>query len=286
MAVVLGFKTSDNLAAAYGLSVTGTMIITTILAFGVIVRITKVKWWVMAPVFLLFFLVDFTFLAANSIKVFEGGWLPILIASLVFILMTTWRKGMRLVKEQLAEKTVSIQSFLKNSALSPPLRVPGTGVYMTQNSEKIPGALLTHLLHNKVLHDRVVLLEVVIEDTPHVPDEERIELKSLNEHLFALRVYYGFKDEIDIPKALNFCEAKGLKIEPDETSYFIGHEVLINEGKLKMANWRKRLFMGLFHNAHSFIDHCKIPANQIVEIGTSVDFKSINNRFISKTIFY
>lgn len=265
ISIVLGFKTSDNLAAAYGLSVTGTMVITTILAFGVIAHLWKIEWWKIAPVFGIFFLIDFSFLGANSIKILEGGWLPLLIAGIMFIIMTTWRKGSALLKRRIADQSVSVDTFVKKISESAPMRVPGTGIFMTPSLTAIPPALFNNLIHNKVLQERVALLKVDIEDMPHLPQEERVEIKEVvKDSLYTLHIRFGFKDDIDVPEALK-------QFQMDETTFFIGHIKLLCSNAIEMARWRKRLFIWLFNNSSNFIDYCKIPPKLIVELGTSVE---------------
>ncbi len=271
IAVVLGFKSSDNLAAAYGLSVTGTMVITTILAFGVLIRLWKIKWWIIAPVFAVFFLIDISFLGSNSMKVLQGGWLPLSIAAVVFTLMATWQKGARLLKQQVAGKAVSFDTFQKIIAESPPARVPGTAVFLTPNATIIPPALLSNLIHNQVLHEQVVLLEIDFEDRPHVPEEQRIEITELQNNIYVAKIRYGFKDEIDVPYALQLSAAKALKFQMEKTTFFFGRLTLSCGNEIKMAQWRKRLFIGMFNNSKDFIDYCKIPTNRIVELGTSIE---------------
>lgn len=268
IAIVLTFKTSDNLAAAYGLSVTGTMIITTVLAFGVLARLWKIQWWVLGPIFAFFFLIDLAFLGANSIKIMEGGWLPLLIAAIVFTLMTTWRKGARLISMRAKETAVPIEK-LKEIVASAPTRVPGTAIYMTHNISAVPSTLISTLIHNHVLHERLVLLQVDIEDKPHVPTEERIETTTIANGLYIMHIHYGFKDTLDVPLALSLCQS--LKFRMEETTFFTGYKNIICVDALKMAMWRKRLFIGMFHYSSNFIDYCKIPANRIVEMGKRVE---------------
>lgn len=270
IAVVLGFKTSDSLAAAYGLSVTGTMIITTILAFGVIPRLWKIAEWKLAPIFAVFFLIDISFLGANSIKFLEGGWLPLFIASIVFILMTTWQKGARLLKKQVQENSITFDMLLSKIQEISPLRVSGTAIYMTPSASIVPPALYFNLQRNKVLHERIAILEVDIEDVPHISDDERVAVtKMQTDNIYILIVRYGFKDDIDIPKALTL--ARDVKFPLDQTTFFIGNIQLMNGKVTRMAKWRKRLFISMFNNSKNFIDYCKIPPKLVVEMGASVE---------------
>lgn len=273
ISVVLGFKTSDNLATAYGLSVSGTMIITTILAFGVIARLWKVSRWIMIPILGIFFLIDLSFLGANAVKFLDGGWLPLLIALLMFTLMTTWTKGVSLLRMHIAAKAVRVDTFVKKIAELAPLRVQGTGIFMTPNLAIVPSALFYNLAHNKVLHERVVLLRVEIQDIPHIDDLQRIEITTLKEgSIYTILAKYGFKDDINIPEALKLCEQKGVKFNIKDTTFFIGKTELILGEKSDMAQWRKRLFIDLFRNSSNFIHYCKIPADRLIELGTSVEF--------------
>lgn len=270
VAIVFGFKSSDNLAAAYGLSVAGTMVITTILAFGVIPHLWKVSWWKLAPIFGVFFLIDISYLGANAIKILEGGWLPLCIAAVIFVLMSTWRRGAKLLRRQVVDHSMPIDRFLKNITETPPVKVPGTGIYMTPGATVIPPALNFNVQHNKILHERVVILEVDIDSVPHVSDAERVVITEVKPgSIYVLIVHYGFKDDINIPKALKL--AKNLEFNMDQTTFFIGNIQVLSSNLTRMASWRKRLFIWMFNNSSNFIEYCKIPPKLIVEMGATVE---------------
>ncbi|MFI4954592.1 MAG: potassium transporter Kup [Gammaproteobacteria bacterium] len=269
--VVLIFESSDNLAAAYGLSVTGTMIITTVLAFRVIRHMWKWTWWHSALIFGFFLLVDLSFFSANLIKIMEGGWLPLLIALIVFTIMITWRHGTRLLIARVKEEAVPLSSFLHNIPQLAPIRVPGTAVFLTSDLQSVPRPLMYNLMHNKVLHDRVVVLKVEIEDVPHVTEDERVEIAPLSDNFYTILIRFGFKDVLDVPKALQLCESKGLSFSLMETSFFLGKETLFQSKQRKMLRWRERVFMMMFRNAGSLTSYFKIPPNRVVALGTQME---------------
>jgi KUP system potassium uptake protein len=269
--VVLVFQSSTNLAAAYGLSVAGTMIITTILAFRVIRHLWKWTWWQTGMVFGFFLLVDASFLSANLIKILEGGWLPLLIALIVFTTMTTWRTGSRLLMARIKEEAVPLSSFIHNLQQLAPVRVPGTAIFLTSDLQSVPRSLLYNLMHNKVLHERVVVLRVEIEDMPHVPETERIELTPLPNNFYTLLVRYGFKDAFNVPDAMQQCSCKDLSFSLMETSFFLGKETLYSGRYRNMMSWREKFFMTMFRNAGTLTSYFRIPPNRVVALGTQVE---------------
>lgn len=270
IALVLGFRSSGNLASAYGIAVTGTMVICTILAYVVFHRIWGWGW--RSYIFLGgMIVVDIAFFAACATKVMDGGWFPLVLAALIFIAMLTWRRGRQLLGERMKADTMPLDLFIKSLFHSPPLHVPGTAIFMTTNPEGVPRALLHNLLHNKVLHERVVLLTVVTHDVPFVPDTERVVIDSLDYGFHKLYLHYGFKDEPDVPRALELAAEKGLAFEMMDTTFFLGRETLIPKIKPEMAMWREKLFIVLYRNAGSAADYFKIPVNRVVEFGTQVE---------------
>ena len=270
IAVVLGFQSSDNLAAAYGLSVAGTMFITTILAFGVIGHLWQWRWWQLGLIFGSFFIVDTAFLGANLIKIAEGGWLPLVIAFTIFTLMTTWRRGAQILTEDVRKNAMPLGAFIRNIPQLAPTRVPGTAIFLTSDPHSAPRPLLYNIMYNKVLHERVVILSVALEDIPHVMESERVTVTSLPDNFYVLNMKYGFKDPINIPQALQLC-GKNLCFSIMETLFFLGKETLLI-GKLgKMARWRERLFITMFRNAGRIADYFKIPANRVIELGSKLE---------------
>ncbi len=272
VALVIGFRSSSALASAYGIAVTLTMAIDTILAFIVVQSLWG---WGRgkALLFLVVFLgVDIAFFSATTVKVVAGGWFPLLIGGLVFTLMTTWKRGRAQLNERVRTDTIPLDAFVQTLFHSPPQRVGGTAVFLTTWLDGVPRALLHNLIHNKVLHERVVLLKVETADEPYVPDDERLVLEELDYGFYRLKVKYGFKDDPDIPAALALCAEKDLSFEMMETSFFLGRETLIPTVEAGMPTWREKLFVLLFRNAGSAADYFRIPPNRVVELGTQVEF--------------
>jgi KUP system potassium uptake protein len=269
--LVLGFESSSNLAGAYGIAVTGTMAIDTVLAFVLMRKLWHWPLWVALPLLLIFLTIDLSFFSANAIKLVHGGWFPIVIALMLFTLLVTWKRGRALLMERLSPGAIPLEPFIQSVTAHPPTRVPGTAVFLTAASEGVPHALLHNLNHNKVLHERIVLLTVSTVDIPHVPDEERIEIQSLGSDFYRAVVRYGFKDEPDIPQALALASAKGFKFEMMETSFFVSRQTLIPTVGPGMALWREKLFALMSRNASSATTFFKIPANRVVELGTRIE---------------
>jgi KUP system potassium uptake protein len=269
--LVLGFGSSSNLAGAYGIAVTGTMAIDSILAFVLMRRLWKWPLWIAAPLALAFLTIDLSFLSANAMKLFHGGWFPLVVAIGLFILLITWKTGRRLLMERLAPGAIPIEPFIQSVTAHPPTRVPGTAVFLTAAAEGVPHAMLHNLNHNKVLHERIVLLTVDTRDIPHVPDEERIEVHPLGSEFYRMVIHYGFKDEPDVPRALELAAANGLKFEMMETSFFLSRQTLIPKVGPGMALWREKLFALMSRNASSATTFFKIPANRVVELGTRIE---------------
>ena len=270
MILVLGFKSSHNLAAAYGIAVTGDMVITSILATVVVARAWKWGWWRAIALFSCFLAVELVFLAANILKIPDGGWFPLVAGMGIFILMTTWKQGRQLLADRLKGERLELGMFIESLAMSMPTRVAGTSVFLNADQKGVPHALLHNLMHNKVLHERVVLVSVAFYDTPYVPDIDRVEVRQLKENFWSVVVQYGFKDEPDIPEALQLCANSGLEFNALETSYFIGRETLIPKMNSEMPFWREIIFVAMFRNAGSATAFFKIPSNRVVELGTQV----------------
>ena len=270
MILVLGFRSSNNLAAAYGIAVTGDMVITSILATVVVARAWKWGWGRAIALFSCFLVVELIFLAANILKIPDGGWFPLVAGMATFVLMTTWKRGRQLLAERLKGERLELSMFLESLAVSMPTRVAGTAVFLNTDPTGVPHAMLHNLMHNKVLHERVVLVSVKFFDVPYVPDVDRLEVRSLRENFWSVIVQYGFKDDPDIPAALALCADAGLEFNALDTSYFIGRETLIPKLNSEMAFWREKLFVAMFRNAGSATAFFKIPSNRVVELGTQV----------------
>jgi KUP system potassium uptake protein len=270
MALVLGFRSSGNLAAAYGIAVTGDMVITTLLAsvvFTEIWRWSKLKTGLLITLFLT---VDLAFFSANVLKIPDGGWVPLLIGICIFTLMLTWKTGRYMVYTRLRADAMAIEPFIEAIGAHPPPRVPGTALFMTPNPEGVPHAMLHNLKHNKVLHEKVVILTVRFLDFPHTNFEERVSVEALPYEFYRVTVRYGFKDEPDLPRDLILCSKYGLEFDAMDTSYFIGKEILIASHKSGMAYWRKKIFIGLFRSAETITNQFKLPPNRVVELGSQL----------------
>ncbi len=269
--LVMYFKTSSNMASAYGLAVTATMCITTTLIYFVARHIWK---WRFITSFLLvsFFLtIDFSFFAANSIKIMEGGWFPLLIGFSILALMTTWRKGRFILANFLKAKSMPLEKFKEMIDENPPHRVSGTAIFMTSTLEGIPPSLAHNLRHNKILHQKVVLVMVATKDVPHVSRTDRFNVIELGNGLYQMIVYYGFMDSPNIPAVLMGANVSGLDFKLKEVTYFLGRETIISTTRPGMAPWRERLFSFMSKNAQRATNFFKIPSNQVVEIGIQVE---------------
>jgi KUP system potassium uptake protein len=271
VALVVGFQSSSNLAAAYGIAVTGTMAIDTILAFVVVRGLWKWSWTATIIGITLFLSVDIAFFAANAGKIVQGGWFPIVIALVIFTIMATWKRGREILRERLRELAIAVEPFLESVAKHPPARVPGTAIFLTTSIEGVPHAMMHNLKHNKVLHERVIILTVVFQDIPHIDESERIEVWPLGNNFYKVFVIYGFKDETNIPKALELCAPHGLEFNMMDTSFFLSRETLIPTKKPGMALWREKLFVSMSRNAGSVTAYFQIPTNRVVELGTQVE---------------
>jgi KUP system potassium uptake protein len=271
LGLVVGFRSSSNLAAAYGIAVTTTMVITTVLFFVVAWRNWKWPLWGAAGLTAFFLVFDLAFLGANVVKIPHGGWFPIVVAAAVFTLMTTWKTGRRIVAQRLGQQTVPLESFLKSIKRGMPARVPGTAVFMYSNPGGTPPALLHNLKHNKVLHEKVVVLNVRTEDLPHVPLAERVGAEALGDEFYRVRVRYGFMDDPDIPVALSRVPPEVLRLELAQASYFLGRENLIPRRRRGMARWREALFVWMSRNAQTATTYFRLPPNQVVELGAQIE---------------
>jgi KUP system potassium uptake protein len=270
--LVMGFGSSSNLAAAYGVAVSTTMLITTILIF--FLAREKWKWNLMlaVPVTLLFLGSDLSFFGANLLKISEGGWFPITAGIIVFALMTTWRSGRDLLHERLSERTTPLDDLLKRVEEEPPMRLPGTAVFLVRRLHGSPPMLVHHLKHHKVLHEQVVLLTVITEPVPRIPAAERVEVVKLTGGFFRVTARYGFMQSPNVPVVLRECEQHDLLIDTDSTTYYVARETLIPTERLSgMRLWREKLFAFMARNALRATAFYKIPPGQIIEIGMQVE---------------
>jgi KUP system potassium uptake protein len=269
--LVVTFKTSSSLAAAYGIAVTATMAITTILAYVVERHVWGWSRPVAGLVTGVFLIVDLAFFGANALKIAHGGWVPLLIASGVYLLMSTWKRGRQILGARLRERAYPFPDFLKDIARRPPTRVPGTAVFMTGSGAGTPRTLLHNLEHNKVLHEQVVLLTVMTADVPHVPLEDRVQVEALGEHFYRVTLTYGFIEEPDVPAGLELARTQGLRIDPSETSYFLGRETLLAKRNAGMPVWREKLFVLMSSNAMRATTYFKIPSERVLELGIQLE---------------
>ena len=269
--LVLGFKTSTNLASAYGIAVTITMLIDSLLLFVVMTRIWR--WNKYLTLLLTGILVgnDVMFLSACLTKVLDGGWFPLAMGVVLFTIMSTWWRGRQIVRKNSNEGAMPLKLFVDSIAMSPPHKVAGTGVFMTASANGVPNAMLHNLKHNKVLHERVIILSVVIEDIPFVPKEDYVWIEDMNHGFWKITGHFGFKETPDIPKMLSDCKLQSMSFDMMDTSFFINRETLIATPGGGMALWREHLFVWMSHLAAKASDYFRIPSNRVVELGSQVE---------------
>ena len=268
---VVAFQSSDNLAGAYGIAVTATMLATTILTFFV----TRYRWHLpLALCFAatgFFIVMDIMLFSATALKLFHGGWFPLLLGAILFTGMMTWKRGRQLVFENLQKHAIPLEEFLQSLFVAPPVRVYGTAIFLRGESDGVPHALLHNLSHNKVLHERVVFLTVHMLEEPWVPKAEQAKVIELGHNCFQINVSYGFKDEPDIPGVMALCAEQGLAFEMMETSFFIARQTVISAPGGGMAPWREHLYVAMSRNARGAADYYQIPTNRVIELGTQVE---------------
>lgn len=268
--LVLTFRSSSNLAAAYGIAVTGAMLIDTVLIAVVLVTMWKWNRLLTGALIALFFTVDLGYFSSNLTKIPAGGWFPLLVGAIAFTFLTTWAKGRQLMINRMNEASLPMEIFIKSAAPSA-ARVPGTAVFMTSSASGVPHALLHNLKHNKVLHERVILLTVKIEDVPYVPDEKRVEQKDYGSGFFRVVLRYGFMEEVDVPSALAQLKGCGPQCKMMDTSFFLARQTLLASSRPGMAIWREKLFAWMLRNAESAMEFFKLPTNRVVELGSQVE---------------
>ena len=262
--LVLGFESSDALASAYGVAVTGTMLMTTLLVSTVMLLLWKWPPVLAVPVLLGFLLVDGLFFAANVPKVVQGGAFPVLAGIALFALMTTWKRGKQILVERLDEGSLPLPLFISSIRVQPPHRVEGTAVFLSARADAVPHALLHNMLHNQVLHNQVVLLTVVTEDTPRVAAQQQFEVEAYGEGFYRVLLHFGFMDEPDVPAALKLCHLEGLDFSPMRTTYFLSRETVIPSRLVGMARWRALLFAFLLKNANGTLRFFNLPLNRVI----------------------
>jgi KUP system potassium uptake protein len=267
---VLAFKSSSALASAYGIAVTIDMTITTVMTFFVI----RYGWKLPLPLCVaatgVFFAVDFVFFAANAVKLLEGGWFPLLIGAAMFLLMMTWKQGRALMTARVREESIELKVFLESIFISPPQRVSGTAVFMNNEKDSTPFALLHNLKHNKVLHEQNLFVTVRHHEVPWIGFDRRCEVEPLGHDCWQVVLHFGFKNDPDVPEALELLGGRGIQLDPMETSYFLSRDIVVPSLGGGMALWREKLFAGLHRNASGAADFLNLPANRIVELGSKV----------------
>jgi KUP system potassium uptake protein len=270
LAVVM-FRNSSNLAAAYGIAVTTDMLITTVLTFFVIRFAWKLPLLLCIGATAIFFLIDFAFFASNLLKLPQGGWFTVMIGLAVFTLMITWKEGRRLMGETQRADAIDLRSFLGAVFVSPPARVEGTAVFLSAEPGSVPNALLHNLKHNKVLHEQNLFVTVRNHEVPWIPMDKRIEMEPLGHHCWQVIVHYGFKNDIDLPRALENARLRGCQLEPMTTSYFLSRDVVIPTLGSGMAPWREKLFAQMHHSASGAANFLNLPNNAVVELGSKIE---------------
>ena len=267
---VVAFGSSSELASAYGIAVTIDMTITTVMTFFVIRYAWKLPWALCIGATGFFFVVDVVFFSANAVKVLDGGWFPLVIGGLMFTLMATWKRGRELLSASLRDEAIELKSFLESVFISPPVRVPGTAVFLNAETGTTPNALLHNLKHNKVLHETNLFVTVRHHEIPWVGFDRRIELEPLGHACWQVVLHFGFKNDPDVPYALELLGSRGVQINDMETSYFLSREIVIPTLGSGMANWREKLYSSMHRNAAAAADFLSLPANRVVELGAKV----------------
>jgi len=273
VAAVIGFGSSTALGSAYGIAVTGTMLITTVLTFFVVRYAWHYNWLLCVGATVFFFVIDATFFSANLLKIAQGGWFPLAIGLVMFAVMTTWGRGWEMMLGEARRRagTTPLKPFLESLLARSPVRVGGTAIFLSPDPNGVPHALLNNLMHNQVLHRRVVFLTVANKEVPWVGERERVSVQLLCRDCYHVTIAYGFKDEINLPRALEACKSYGLVFEPSETSYFLSRATVVPTRGKGMALWRERLFAVMLHNVGNVAAYLKLPTNRVVELGSRVE---------------
>ncbi|MEZ5689474.1 MAG: potassium transporter Kup [Caenibius sp.] len=268
--LVVVFQRSSNLTAAYGIAVTGAMLIDNFLLAVVVLAMWKWKWWLSVPLLIGFFVLDIAYLAANLTKIPDGGWVPLMIGVIIFVMLTTWSRGRALMRQNMAEASIPIEVFAK-SAHNSAARVAGTAIFMASSNTGVPSALLHNIKHNKVLHERVVILTVEIEDVPNLIGSKRWDVVDLGEGFYRVTLYYGFLEETDVPAALKNVDMCGEPFDMMKTSFFLSRQTLLSSKNPGMAIWREKLFAWMMRNAAAPMEFFRLPTNRVVELGSQLE---------------
>jgi len=271
--LVLSFKSSSALASAYGIAVTGTMIVDTILAFIVIKALWQWNAFTSTSFLSTFLLVDLVFLLSNSLKIPTGGWLPLVVGAVLFSIMTTWIKGKQLLARYLEEKKVLFEELDARVDLKHLAHVPGTAIYMARSLQGVPQVLLHNLEHNHVMHEQIIVLTIVTKDEPYVDEAHRVKIRSFGDqgNFYRVKLYFGFQEEQDVRRAMQLCCHEGLNIDQKTVSFFIGSERLEFRRHSPMPRWRRSVFRFLTQNSTSAIEYFKIPVQRVIELGIRIE---------------
>lgn len=271
--LVLSFQSSSALASSYGIAVTGTMIVDTLLAFIVIQALWKWNQVISMSFLSVFMTIDFLFLASNSLKIPTGGWLPLVVGTVLFLIMTTWIKGKALLAQYLDEKRMLFEELEERIKQHPLAQVAGTAIYLARSVHGVPQVLLHNLEHNHVLHEKVIVLTIVTKDEPYIDEAHRVKIRAFGDqgNFYRVKLYFGFQEEQDVRRALQLCRNEGLDIDPKTVSFFIGSERLEFRRKSPMPKWRRSLFRFLTHNSSSAIGYFKIPVERVIELGIRIE---------------
>ena len=271
--LVITFKSSSALASAYGIAVTGTMIVDTMLAFIVIQALWQWNKVTSFGFLSTFLVIDLLFLASNSLKIPTGGWLPLVIGTVLFLILTTWIKGRELLSKNLDEKRIMFEELEEKLQSKRLQRVPGTAVYLAKNLRGVPQVLLHNLEHNHVIHEQMIVLSIVTKEVPYVEEEQRVKIRVFGEHgqFYRVKMYFGFQEEQDVRRALQLCRNEGLIIDQKTVSFFVGSERLSFRRRTPLAQWRRTLFRFLLHNSSSAIEYFKVPVDRVVELGIRIE---------------
>jgi KUP system potassium uptake protein len=271
VAAVVGFGSSTNLASAYGIAVTGTMLITTVLTFFVVRYAWGYNWMLCILATGFFLVIDVAFFSANTLKIAQGGWFPLAVGVGIFIVMTTWKRGREILVAHLRESQKPLKPFLESLVLDDITRVSNTAIFLVANPEGVPNALLHNLAHNQVLHERVIFLTIIYREIPYVPLDQRVQVESLSRGFYRIRVMYGFMDKPDLIAALQACRGDGLEFNLGATSFFLSREIIVPTPAGGMADWREQLFATMTRLAGNAADYLNIPPNRVIEVGTRIE---------------